>query len=206
MALRQDEQLVVAAQSGSSRAFVDLYRRHVASVERTCRRYLRDPNDVEEAVQETFLRAFRALPRFNGNFRVEAWLVRIATNICWDIGRKKGRRPQIVALPSDIDIEDRPVMMSIIEGTGRVASILARMDPEQALALKLATAEGLSHAEIGEQLGRPVQQVKALLFRARRNFQKFWDISSAGTVLPSFGALSSVVAAIYDLGLIAPES
>lgn len=65
--------------------------------------------------------------------------------------------------------------MSIIERNGRVASILAKMDPEQALALKLATAEGLSHAEIGDQLGRPVQQVKALLFRARRNFQKFWD-------------------------------
>ena len=90
MALRHDEQLIVASQSGSARAFVDLYRRHVASVERTCRRYLRDPNDVEEAVQETFLRAFRALlPRFNGNFRVEAWLVRIATNIA---GISDGRR------------------------------------------------------------------------------------------------------------------
>lgn len=201
MALRQDEHLIVAAQAGSSRAFVDLYRRHVTAVERVCRRYLRDPDDVEEAVQETFLRAFRALPGFNGDFRVQAWLVRIATNICWDIGRKKGRRPALVALPPGIDVEDAPVTLSVMEATGRVASILDKLRPEQALALRLATVEGLSHAEIGDRLGRSSAQVKALLFRARRNFQKFWDISSAGTILPSLGAFSAVTAAAYRVGV-----
>ena len=196
MALREDERLVVAAQAGSSRAFIDLYLRHVSRVERTCRRYLHDANEVEEAVQETFFRAFRALARFNGDFQVGAWLVRIATNVCWDIGRKRSRSPQFVPLPADSDLPYESTV-ELMEESGRVSSVLARMVPEQALALQLATVDGLSHAEIGKRLGRSTTQVKALLFRARRTFRRFWDMTSAGTILPSLGALSSVVAVAY---------
>lgn len=153
---------------------------------------------MEEAVQETFLRAFRALGRFNGDFRVGPWLVRIATNVCWDLGRKKARSPELVALPHDINIEDDPGTLVGLEETGPVASTLAKMAPEQARALELAIVHGLSHAEIGATFGRSPGQVKALLFRARRAFEKFWNMTSAGTILPSLGALSSVIAAATE--------
>jgi RNA polymerase sigma-70 factor (ECF subfamily) len=170
-----EDELIAEARRGSTSAFARLYRHHLPRVERTCRRYLTDRHDVEEAVQETFLRAFRALPRFNGNYLLGAWLVKIATNVCWDIGRKRGRALTLVSLTDDIEIVDEPPVSSIVEDGTLVANIFGRMNPTHVLALQLAEVYGMSHAEIGARLGKTPNQVKALLFRARRTFQKLWN-------------------------------
>jgi RNA polymerase sigma-70 factor (ECF subfamily) len=170
-----EDDLIAAAQRGSTTAFACLYRHHLARVQRTCRRYLVDRHDIEEAVQETFLRAFRALPRFQGDHLLGAWLVKIATNVCWDLGRKRGRALTLVSLTDDVEIIDEPPASSIVEEGTLVADIFGRMNPTHVLALQLAEVHGMSHAEIGARLGKTPNQVKALLFRARRTFQRLWN-------------------------------
>jgi RNA polymerase sigma-70 factor, ECF subfamily len=86
-----DRELVLAFQAGEDDAFDHLYQRHRARVTRICRRMLGNLNDAEEASQETFLKAFGALHRFNGRYQVGPWLARIATNVCVDHLRSRGR-------------------------------------------------------------------------------------------------------------------
>ena len=81
---RSDRELVLAFQAGNEAAFDELYDRHHDRVARVCFRYMNNRPDAEEAAQEAFLKAFQALPRFNGQYQVGAWLSRIAANVCVD--------------------------------------------------------------------------------------------------------------------------
>lgn len=176
----QDEQLVRAFQHGSSAAFDELYRMHHGRVRAVARRYLRDERDVEEAVQDAFIKAFKALPRFNGNFRTGAWVGRIAVNSAIDISRKNIRRPELSVLEGH---EGEPVagVDELIVGSGPdVDATLDRIPPLHASALRLRALQTASHAEIAAELGGTASQAKALLHRARRSFKAAWREAGSG--------------------------
>ena len=82
-----DEVLVRRAAAGGREEFDELVRRHRARVYALALRICRNPDDAEDALQETFIAAYRALPRFDRRARVSTWLYRIATNKCYDVGR-----------------------------------------------------------------------------------------------------------------------
>src|ERR687898_622259 len=94
---KEDKELVLAFQGGEKSAYDALYRRHARRVGAICLRILNNRDDAEEATQETFLRAYEALSRFNGEYRVGAWLNRIATNVCLDGLRRRANSPQALA-------------------------------------------------------------------------------------------------------------
>lgn len=77
-----ERRLVALAANGDAAAFDALMRRHRGKVASVAARFLADPNDVEDAVQETFVQAFRSLRGFHGGCSVRTWLVRIAINVC----------------------------------------------------------------------------------------------------------------------------
>jgi RNA polymerase sigma-70 factor (ECF subfamily) len=183
-----DRELVLAFQAGEDDAFDHLYHRHRARVTAICRRMLGNRNDAEEAAQETFLKAFEALPRFNGRFHVGPWFARIATNVCVDHLRSRGRA-HLVALPKDGDelrIEEGPE--SLIAGRDlRVRRAIGQIQPTHARALVMRNLEGLSHREIGERMAMGPGQVKALLHRARRSLRRAWDKAQGWAVGPVMG-------------------
>jgi RNA polymerase sigma-70 factor, ECF subfamily len=93
----EPDQLVTAARQGDEGAFRELVELHRRELHVHCYRMTGSVHDADDAVQEVFLRAWRGLARFEGRSSLRAWLYRIATNVCLDLGNDRARR----ALPID---------------------------------------------------------------------------------------------------------
>ncbi|MDP9069672.1 MAG: RNA polymerase sigma factor [Actinomycetota bacterium] len=183
-----DRALVIAFQSGDEHAYEEIFKRYHARVLAVCSRMLRTPQDAEEATQETFLRAYVALPRFNGSFYLGAWLSRIATNVCVDHIRSRSRS-NLVALPDDQDelaTEQGPEEI-VVGAYPRLQKAIQDIQPLHASALALRTLEGYSHEEIAGHLRMTPSQVKALLHRARMSLRRAWDKAEGWALAPLLG-------------------
>jgi RNA polymerase sigma-70 factor (ECF subfamily) len=186
-----DRDLVVAYKGGVPEAYDEMYRRYSARINGVCRRMLNNPEDAREATQETFLKAYQALPRFNGQYKLGAWLARIAANVCVDHIRKRGRGAVMTPLTEKHEatqVADSPEDMLATDDPGM--RTLAHIQPLHARALELRMLEGFSHIEIAEQLNMSPVQVKALLHRARLSFKRAWDNASGWALAPLLGLRS----------------
>ena len=182
----EDRDLVIAFKAGDPDAYDEMYRRYSARVGGVCRRMLANREDAQEAVQETFLKAYLALPEFNGNYRLGAWLGRIASNVCVDVLRARSRAANVVPLHTDASIlatEDGPEQLVVGDGP-EVGEQMGELQPLHARALVLRGVEGLSHREIAGRLSMTPAQVKALLHRARRSFKRGWDDAKGWALAP----------------------
>lgn len=92
----EERELVRRYQAGNDEAFEDIVRAFTPQLMAHARRRLSDPAAAEDALQETFLRAYRALPRFNGEYRLGAWLYQILTNVCADEGGRRQREGRLL--------------------------------------------------------------------------------------------------------------
>ena len=157
-------------------AFEASFRRHQPAVQRLCLRMLGNRDDAAEAVQETFLKAYRGWASLDGDCVVEAWLRRIARNVCIDQLRYKLRRPLLFE-GIDVDVlqppEQEPECL-VTMGDPRVEATLTQLNPQHRAVLKLRFLWGLSHREIGEVLSKSPGQIKATLHRARLRFVEEW--------------------------------
>lgn len=179
-----DKALVLAFQSGEIGAYSDIYEKYRALASQICYRILQDREEADEAVQETMLRVFRGLPRFNGRYQLQAWVARIATNVALDMVRARARRPQRGADLHDISEGNNPNVASLtvdvsdeidtILDREQVRSILSEIPEHHREALVLREFEGRSHEEIGDALGVSPQQAKALIHRAKKSFRRAW--------------------------------
>src|SRR5881397_2793811 len=89
-----ERELVLSFQAGEAQAYAQIYARYLPMVQHICRRLLKNPDDTDEATQETMLRVLQGLPRFNGRYLLQAWVARIATNVCLDVLRARTRHPE----------------------------------------------------------------------------------------------------------------
>jgi RNA polymerase sigma-70 factor (ECF subfamily) len=101
-----DPQLARRIAGGDNAAFEVLMRRHNRALFRTARAILRDDAEAEDAVQEGYLQAYRALSTFRGESKLSTWLVRIVANEALMRLRKRTRRSEIVPLHSSATVED----------------------------------------------------------------------------------------------------
>ncbi len=166
-----DRALVARFQTGDDSAFDTLVGRHEEFVYNICMGVLTSADDAEDAMQETFLAAYRALKKFRGDSKVSTWLYRIAVRECLDISRKRKRTTSIedeVFEPSvDDGTEDRAVQTV-------VRAALSKLPGHYRSALVLRYYGGLSYDEIAQSLGSSPSRVKMMLHRARRAFQGIW--------------------------------
>ncbi len=183
--VRSDRDLVLAFQAGDLAAYDEMYERYVARVYGVCSRILHQSQDAEEAAQETFVRAYQALHRFNGRYQLGAWLARIAANASVDQLRAKTRAP-LVGLPDNQEAtgEDVDPEKLVVGDHPRLTVALKDVKPLHAQALALRSVEGFSHEEIAERLAMTPAQVKALLHRARVSLRKAWDRAEGWLVAP----------------------
>lgn len=179
-----DRDLVVAFKSGDGQAYDEIYRRHSPKIRFVCSRRLGHTHDAEEAVQETFLRAYQALGRFNGQYKLGSWLNRIAINVCIDELRSRYRTEVVKPIGDhELGAEQGPDDM-VAAQRPEVIAALGELKPMHADALKLRVVHGLSHEELAEQLSISPNQVKSLLHRARLAFKRVMNEASGFLLFP----------------------
>ena len=181
MRLPKESALIAAARQGDLEAFNRLVLAYQDEVYALAYRMLGDPDAAADATQETFLSAFRHLKRFRGgSFR--GWLLRIATNACYDELRRRGRRPQVPLEGTDDEemaSDARPWMADRNPNASPEAVLLrrelraaleaciGRLAPKMRAVLLLVDVHGLDYAEAATSLGLPLGTVKSRLARAR---------------------------------------
>ena len=156
---------VVAAQGGDERAFAELVRRHQRRAYAVARAIVLTHEDAEDAVQEGFLHAFRALDRFRSDQPFGAWLNRIIANAALDLVRRRKVRdadelPDSLALPFRDPGESDELRR-------RLSSALTELPDRQRAVIVLHDVEGFTHGEIGAMLGIPEGTARSDLHHAR---------------------------------------
>jgi RNA polymerase sigma-70 factor (ECF subfamily) len=177
--LGRDRVLVELFQSGDGRAFEDLYRRYFQRIYRYCLKRVGDAHEAEEIAQEAFARAYSAMPRFDGERRFYPWLSVIASRLCVDTHRRRGRTSPAAHI--DLGVVDGGQEQIIAEVDREILGrALDRVAPRHREVLRLREEEGWSYDQIARHLEVRVGTVEALLFRARRALRREFHVL-AGT-------------------------
>ena len=179
--LQADSELVRLAQLGDELAFEALVVKYQRRIARHVARYVPIASDVEDVVQEVFIRAYRGLQSFRGDSAFYTWLYRIATNAALTFLRQAPHEEQLDDSEderlnpfepgiSDGETPERTLMASQIADAVRRG--LARMQPELVDALTLFEVEGKSYSDIAQMFDVPVGTVRSRIFRAREALAK----------------------------------
>ena len=162
-----DAELLAACQRQEVRAFEQLYRLHGPRLKSIAYHIAGNRQDAEDAVQETFLKLYRAIHGFQGHSSLGTWLCRIVINVCYDQSRKRQRETQLEEAPTPArERPSGPPLRAALE------SALRRINPRHRMVFLLFEVEGLKHAEIASVLEIPEGTSKAWLFEARKELQK----------------------------------
>lgn len=169
-----DEELVARSMRGDRDSFNQLVLRWERPIYALAYRTIGREEDARDVCQETFLRAFRALPAFRGQAKFSSWLYRIALNLCRDWVRRQRRAP-VTQLAEDADplelaaaggpsetIEDLVARRDL---TRIVEQVMARLPEEQRTAIVLKEYHGLTFQEIADLVGCPLSTVKTRLYQ-----------------------------------------
>jgi RNA polymerase sigma factor (sigma-70 family) len=163
--LASDQRLVEAVHGGSERAFEVLFDRYRRPMLAFCRRMLGSQEEAEDAVQQTFLSAYRELMRAAQPHELRPWLYTIARNRC--ISTLRARRERSLADVAELSTDHLAAELTTREDLRAVLADVARLPDDQRAALVLAELGDNSHEEIARHLGCPREKVKALVFQAR---------------------------------------
>jgi RNA polymerase sigma-70 factor (ECF subfamily) len=174
-----DQQLVERAQRGDKQAFGLLVAKYQRKLMRLLSRLIRDSAEVEDVAQESFIKAYRALPSFRGDSAFYTWLYRIGINTAKNFLVSQGRRaPTTTEFDSeeaetfeegdqlrDINTPERMLQSKQIGET--VEAAMEALPEELRTAIVLRELEGLSYEEIAGIMDCPIGTVRSRIFRAR---------------------------------------
>ena len=178
-----DLPLVERAQQGDTRAFEMLVIKYQRRIERLIGRMVRDVDLVQDIAQESFIRAYRAMPKFRGDSAFYTWLYRIAVNTAKkalvDLKRDPLVSMSTLAGANDDDDETSRVERELTDGATpesllaskeiaqTVNAAIEALSPDLRQAITLREIEGLSYEEIAEMMSCPIGTVRSRIFRAR---------------------------------------
>jgi len=173
-----DTRLVEQTLAGDQAAFEELVERYQTRLFALSRQYTRNAVDVEDIVQDTFLKAYRKLDTFDHRSSFYTWIYRIATNTILDVLKRRGRSPvQNVEDPEllgDIAPRDLPSPSAGLEATEVseiTEEVLDHLPDIFKSVLVMREYHGLAYQEIADTLGVSIGTVESRLFRARARFK-----------------------------------
>jgi RNA polymerase sigma-70 factor (ECF subfamily) len=156
--------LATAAREGDDVAVAELVRHTQPAVWQLCTA-LGSTGETEDLVQETYLRALKALPRFRGDAPVRLWLLSIARRTCADHVRRRQRRRRLM---------DRVVNDTVADSVSAPEvndDLLGALDPDRRVAFVLTQLVGLSYDEAAVVAGCPIGTIRSRVARARADLQ-----------------------------------
>ena len=179
-----DQALVERAQQGDKKAFGMLVEKYHRKLGRLLGRMIRDQAEVEDVVQESFIKAYRALHNFRGDSAFYTWLYRIGINTAKNYLVSMGRRPQVMQEVEIEDVEnfddggemrtmDTPETAMMTKQIAQtVNDTVASLPEELRTAITLREIEGLSYEEIATLMQCPIGTVRSRIFRARETISE----------------------------------
>ena len=189
---RTDAELIAAVLGGDTASFEPLLKKYQPRVFATARRYARRESEVEDIVQEVFLKAFHKLNSFRGDAPFEHWLMRLAVRTCYDFLRAHQRNREMsiadftdeqtdwldhfAANPADAS-ENAAAARELVE------EVLAQLSPAARLVITLLEIEDRSVKEVSALTGWSVPVVKIRAFRARAQMRKCLEKLARGKYL-----------------------
>jgi len=166
----------LAARDGDADAAARFVRATQVDVWRLCAA-LGDPGEADDLTQETYLRAFGALPRFGARSGARTWLLTVARRVCADHLRDRRRQPRIDPTAAPADAEP-PAAPDVGEGVA-LRALLTGLEPERREAFVLTQVVGLSYREAADVCGCPVGTIRSRVARAREDLVVALDPEAA---------------------------
>lgn len=184
MTRQEEEQLVSLAAGGDADAFEKLMTFHQKNVYNLALRMVGNADDAFDMSQETFLKAWNALPDFRGGSKFSVWLYRLTTNVCIDHLRSRQRRPTVSLQTENDEGEETALEIpderfspeKLLEKQEMRAAVrrgMAALPEDYRRALALREVSGLSYEEIAGALQLDLGTVKSRIFRARKKLCEF---------------------------------
>lgn len=166
-----DEALLTRLRAGDASAFEVVVRTYERNLYRLAYRFTRNVEDAKDVAQEAFLRAYRALSRFDGRSSLYTWLYRITLNLC--LNHRRGRGPEETVEAGGLADPTPGALEALAEAERQaaVAAAIASLPPQQRATVILRVQEGLPHKAIAEILECSEGTVKANFFHAVRNLR-----------------------------------
>lgn len=171
-----EQALIQRAQKGDQDAFAALVNEHQRYVYNLALRVLKDENEALDLTQETFVRAWMALPNFRGQSQFRTWLYRITTNLCYN--RLPGLRRSLNDLGDDVmeeipetNLESPAQRFESNEIKTHLHKAIDELDAHYKLLITLRYQNDLSYEEIASTLNLPLGTVKTGLFRAKEKLR-----------------------------------
>jgi RNA polymerase sigma-70 factor, ECF subfamily len=188
--VEDDRALARLAMRGDRRAFDRLVERYLDRTLRICLRLVGNLEDAEDAVQETFTRAYSRLDSFAGKSTFGTWVTSIALRLCADLERaRKSRRRHVAGLPATFEIDRdaraprgaNPSLQSEQREEVRdLESALARLPNRLRTALTLRTIEGLDYEEVARMMGTTVRSSRLYVWEARQRLSRELGLDEEG--------------------------
>ncbi|MEJ2167775.1 MAG: sigma-70 family RNA polymerase sigma factor [Desulfobacterales bacterium] len=170
-----DSELIARFKTGNPSAFEAVVLRYQDRIYNLCRYMLRDPRDAQDAAQDVFLKAYRALKDLRPDSSLYTWLYRIAVNTCLDYKRRSKREalrnePLAEDLPSDEPLPEQRYESR--EVTEAIQLALQKLPEKLRAVIVLREIEGCSYEEIAQILRTSVGTVKSRISRAREELRR----------------------------------
>ncbi|MFZ1081762.1 MAG: sigma-70 family RNA polymerase sigma factor [Candidatus Kryptoniota bacterium] len=171
-------ELIRRAKSGDKKAFGKLIKEYEKTVYSFAFKICRDKEKAEEAMQETFINAYRGLKTFSGNSKFSTWLYRIVTNNCLMMHRKKSHEPIVSLEDTDLFRDTGELQVPHWGETPQDAILskelkeildkaIQKLPLEYRIVFVMRDIEGLSTEEVGKSLKLSIPAIKSRLHRAR---------------------------------------
>lgn len=171
-----DLRLAAACTAGDAKGFEEVYRRFGSRMKSIAYHHLGTMADAEDAVQESFLKMHRAAATYTGEAAFSSWAYRIVVNTCYDLLRRRRRRPEETPIENSTGrlIVDRHAPS--VDDAKRITlrKLLSELPEQKRSVFTLFEIEGLSHAEIAAILGISEGNSKWILFATRKELQEKW--------------------------------
>jgi RNA polymerase sigma-70 factor (ECF subfamily) len=177
---QSDSQLITAALAGSEKAFRGLVERYHPTAFAVVRSVMGDRDDVEDVVQEVFIKVYRGLSKYRGDSKFSTWIYRIARNEAINAVRKK----VIDTQPIEDTVIEAPAGSRPDEQLGHVAErmhlemYLSQLDDNYRTVLELRYLGERSYSEIGETMDLPIGTVKSYIHRAKIELKRLMTTHS----------------------------